>query len=267
MSLIMPSNKMTSNMAEHKARGTSGEDFGSNDGTTQKGDRFNFPCSDRKFLGSRDFNDGTHKEFYNATNNGYKFSFYTCHCTHDDKNILATGDNYSGSTGYHVHILFFHGHQSIDFMQNNRNTLGVTFEEVNKKCINETTPPTTTSKTFKAVREGKSQDNGTFYFDEKYYNDFKDGKQSASAVDTNGNTWAKDTTWTKVYSPSGSSSSVKEMTSYYDGGWHKEPSSGYIPFKSNDSALVKESDTTKYGSGAYRLTVAKSGWQANTRFK
>lgn len=200
MSLVMPSNKMTSNMAEHKARGISGEDFGSNDGSTQKGDRFNFPCSDRKFLGSRDFNDGTHKEFYNGTNNGYKFSFYTCHCTHDDKNILATGDNYSGSTGYHVHILFFHGHQSIDFMQNNRNTLGVTFEEVNAKCQNSSTPPT---------------------------------------------------------------SSVKQMTKYYDGGWKNAT----IPFKSNDPDLVVEKDTTKYGSGTYRLTKDKNGWLKDTRFK
>lgn len=52
-----------------------------------------------------------------------------------------------------------------------------------------TTPPPaepTAPKTFKAVRKGKSTDNGTFYFAEKYYNDFKDKKQSAIAYDTTG---------------------------------------------------------------------------------
>lgn len=75
-----------------------------------------------------------------------------------------------------------------------------------------TTSSTPTPKTFKAVRENKSKDNGTFYFDEKYYNDLKDGTQAYDAVDTKGNTWAATTTWTKVYAPEGSS--TEEIKGY-----------------------------------------------------
>lgn len=83
-----------------------------------------------------------------------------------------------------------------------------------------TTPPPaepTTPKTFKAVRKGKSTDNGTFYFDEKYYSDFKDKKQSAIAYDTTGAKWNKDTTWTEVYAPAGGSSTSDVTTCYKEG--------------------------------------------------
>lgn len=140
--LKAPGQVMTSNMQDHKSRGTSGEDFVLNGGCTSTS-KMTKPCSDLKLIGSRSFSDGTYKEFYQGSMNGYKFSMYTCHC-HD---FVTTGDDYAGSTGYHLHHLYFHGHQSIDYMQNNRNTKGVTLGEIDAKCVPSTsTPPTKTIK-------------------------------------------------------------------------------------------------------------------------
>lgn len=129
--LKTPGDLMTWNMEQHKNTGTSGEDYiwsGTKMTTTTK---MNKPCSDLKYIGYLKCDDGTYKEFYQGSCNGYKFSMYTCHC----KNFVTTGDDYPGSTGLHIHQLYFHGHQSIDYMQTNRNTKGVKQSEVDAKCV------------------------------------------------------------------------------------------------------------------------------------
>lgn len=266
--LIKPGGTITGTFEWHKSVGTTGEDNGYN--PTPYGAVFNKPATKFTKLGAKDLNDGTHAEYFQFTApNGFKFSGRTCHCI----DYKAVGDNYTGSTGYHLHAQYCVGHKSMEWIQENRNSSAfIPFAELEKEAsaygpAPTTPPPSSSTKTFKAVRENKSSDNGTFYFDEKYYNDLKDGKQANEAYDTKGGKWLKDTTWTKVYSPSGSTSNVKDMTNYYDDGWHKEPNSSYIPFKSNDPDLVVEKDTTRYGSGAYRLTKTKNNWKVDTRFK
>lgn len=109
---------MTSSFQDHKNRGTTGEDWGSDDGSTQKNDQFKFPCSNKKKVGTAQFSDGTYAEYWNFTSdNGLKFSCRTCHCT----DFKATGDGYTGSTGYHLHAQFCLGHKSEDWIQTNRN--------------------------------------------------------------------------------------------------------------------------------------------------
>lgn len=158
-----PGTIMTSNMSDHKSRGTSGEDYVIEGGCTTK-TQMQKPCSDFEKIGSRSFSDGTYKEFYQGTCNGYKFSMYTCHC----KDFVTVGDDYAGSTGLHLHQLYFHGHQTIDYMQDNRNTKGVTLGEVDAKCV----PSTSTSapKTVKGYSFNEcSADSGVSFFDiEKY---------------------------------------------------------------------------------------------------
>lgn len=116
--LKAPSNRMTSSFQDHKSRGTTGEDWGSNDGSTSKNDQFEYPCKNYKKVGTATFSDGTYCEYYNFTSdNGLKFSCRTCHC-HDFK---ATGDDYLGSTGYHIHAQFCLGHKTEEWIQTNRN--------------------------------------------------------------------------------------------------------------------------------------------------
>lgn len=116
--LITPSNRMTSSFEDHKNRGTTGEDWGSNDGSTQQNDQFNFPCKTKTKVGTANLSDGTYAEYWNFTSEyGLKFSCRTCHC-HDFK---ATGDDYLGSSGFHLHSQFCLGHKTEEWIQENRN--------------------------------------------------------------------------------------------------------------------------------------------------
>lgn len=130
--LTKPSNIRTSDMADHKSRGTSGEDYGSNDGSTSYGDKFSYPCSNVDLIHTQWYSSGTlYKEFYHLTaSNGFKFSALTCHA----KGFSAYNDGYPESTGPHLHVQWFIGHQTADWMQTNRNTHSVTFEELDKQA-------------------------------------------------------------------------------------------------------------------------------------
>lgn len=254
--LKTPGEIMTSSMEDHKTRGTSGEDYVRTGGCASTTKMIK-PCSDLKLIGSRNFSDGTYKEFYQGSMNGYKFSMYTCHC-HD---FVTTGDDYAGSTGYHLHQLYFHGHQTIDYMQDNRNTKGVKQSEIDAKCVptSTTTPPTSTNtkEYVEAVRSGKTSDNGTFKFDVKYYDELKDLCNQKDIYDLSGVKWLSGTTWTSIKKV-GSSSSRYKLTQYYYNGWKKDTS---IPFYNDDK------DLKKLGNGEYQLLKDKSGWLKGTKFK
>lgn len=118
-SLIKPSNLISSSFNEHKERGTTGEDWKiDTGGSTPKNHQFKFPCGKRTKVGTANLNDGTYAEYWNFTSdNGLKFSARTCHCT----DYKATGDNYTGSTGYHLHAQFCLGHKTEAWIQENRN--------------------------------------------------------------------------------------------------------------------------------------------------
>lgn len=182
------------------------QDFGDpteNDGTP-KGFQFEYPTAHMVRVETNDdtTSGGSTVEFYHDKVNN--ISCRTVHCHN-----FATHDKGDGSTGYHIHICFFMGCPTPQYMQENRKNATVTYtaKEINDKLLPVETPPPTTKKTFKAVRSGKDKHNGTFYFDEKYYNDFKDKKQQYDAKDTTGANWKATTTWTEVYAPTGGSSS------------------------------------------------------------
>lgn len=142
----------------------------------------------------------------------------------------------------------------------------------------ESTPPqnsgTNSGKTFKAVREGKTKDNGTFYFPDKYYNDLKDGYQSYDAEDTNGNTWAATTTWTKVYAPEGSSTSepvTKTVKGYSFKKCSADNGVSFFPIEeygsTQDDLCFNLSNLKKLSSGAYDLIKEQHEYQEHTQLK
>lgn len=193
------------------------EDFGDHDNNgTNKGYQFEYPTATMVKLSGEDFttSGGSLVQFFHDKTNN--ISCRTVHC-----NNFKTNDLGDDSTGYHIHITYFMGLQSANYMQDNRKNTSVTYtaKEIDSKLSPVSPPPDQSSgkKTFKAVRSGKSTDNGTFYFDEKYYNDFKDKKQSADAKDTNGDNWKAGTTWTSVYAPAGGSSTSTSFKATYLG--------------------------------------------------
>lgn len=163
--LKAPGDLMTADMAWHKNNGTSGEDWIWKNIEMSVTTQMTKPCSDLKYIGNLDLSDGSYKEFYHGTMNGYKFSCYTCHC----KDFVTTGDNYKGSTGLHIHLLCFHGHQTIDYMQQNRNTKGVTLAEIDAKCLPQSTstPPTKTVKGY-SFKKCSSNNGASFFPIEEY---------------------------------------------------------------------------------------------------
>lgn len=139
-----------------------------------------------------------------------------------------------------------------------------------KTSASSSTPPA--AKTFKAVREGKSTDNGTFYFDEKYYADFKDGTQASSAVDTKGNTWEATTTWTKVYAPEGSSSSTtKTVKGYSFNECSGNNGVSYFDIEeygsTQDDLCFNIENLKKLSDGSYDLIKAQHDYDVHTRFR
>lgn len=134
-----------------------------------------------------------------------------------------------------------------------------------------TTSSTPTPKTFKAVREGKSKDNGTFYFDEKYYADLKDLTQANSAVDTKGNTWAATTTWTKVYAPEGSSTTTKTVKGYSFNECSANNGSSFFDIEeygsTQDDLCFNIENLKKLSSGNYDLIKAQHGYAEHTQFR
>lgn len=199
--ITKPSNRVTWNWEQHKNGDplTSGEDFGNDRGWTEYGDQFKYLTKTFKKIGTHKYSDGTYKEFFNFTcDNGYKFSALTCHC----KDFKATGDDYLGSTGYHLHLTCFKGTQSMEFMQNNRNTHSVPLATISQDADKYSSqkggePAAGKKKYFKATRIDRSYE-GTYEFEEKYYNDLKDGYQNYDAKDVTGSTWYATTVWDEV---------------------------------------------------------------------
>lgn len=242
--LKAPGDLMTWNMEQHKNTGTSGEDWIWKNIEMKPTTQMTKPCVDMVKIGDEWFSDGTYKEFFHGTMNGYKFSCYTCHC----EDFVTVGDNYAGSTGLHIHLLCFHGHQTQEYMQQNRNTKGVTLAEIDAKCVPQnttTTPPTTsTPKEYvEAKRSGKSSYNGTFKFDVKYYEELKDLCNQKDIYDLDDEKWLAGTTWTSVKKVgSSSSSSIKtyRRTHGNDQGYYK------IDTKYMNNLTVKGTTNDKY---------------------
>lgn len=150
----------------------------------------------------------------------------------------------------------------------------VSFMRVESSTPSEPTTPSNSNSGFRLNRAETQNYPGNYDFDENQRANFDsnwDIKDGHSAVDRQGTLWIEETAFTFVTNlGTSSTSSVKELTYYYFNKWIKEPNAGYVPFKSNDSRLEKETDTARYGSGAYRFksnTTNTSGWDIDTRFK
>lgn len=135
---------------------------------------------------------------------------------------------------------------------------------------------TNSGKTFKAVRDGKSKHNGTFYFDEKYYSDLKDLYQNYTAVDTTGTTWAATTTWTKVYAPEGTSEAPSKTVKGYSFNevWGYHPDTGVLTWfdieeygSTEDDICFNLSNMTKNSDGSYTLKEKEDGYVSGTKLK
>lgn len=267
--LKAPGAVMSADMAWHKNNGTTGEDFvtgGKMTTTTQ----MTKPCSDFKYIGDEWFNDGTYKQFFHGVMNGYKFSVLTCHC--DD--YVTVGDNYAGSTGLHLHHTYFHGHQSIDYMQANRNTKGVTQAEVDAKCVPQST--SSTKAGFRLNRSSTQSYPGNYDFDEdqrQHFDSNYDIKDGHTAVDRQGTTWLEDTAFTFVCNLCGSA--PKEVRGYsFNECWGYHPNTGDLCWfdielygSTQDDICFELSNLTKNSDGTYTLKSAEDSYAKGTKFR
>lgn len=175
--LIKPSNRITASWDWHKSVGTTGQDWGNDRGYTQEGDKFKYPSSSYKKVGTADYSNA-YCEFFNLTApNGYKYSMRTCHvkdmvAIKDYNDADNDGNESSEMYDFHLHAQFYEGHQTEQFMQENRNgSKCLSFEDIDKKASAykpSSTPPAT--KTTKGYSFNEcSADNGKSFFDIEAY--------------------------------------------------------------------------------------------------
>lgn len=269
--LKVPGDIMTADMAWHKNNGTSGEDWimeGGMSTTTQ----MIKPCTDLKLIGNEWFPDGTYKEFYQGSCNGYKFSMYTCHC----EDFVTVGDNYAGSTGLHIHTLYFNGHQTVTYMQNNRNTLGVTLAEIDAKCIpqsDEPEKPVDNGKGFRLNRASTQSYPGNYDFDEDQRQHFDgnwDIKDGHKAVDRAGTTWIEETAFTFVTNL-GTSSSTQTVKGY---SFNECSANNGVDFfdietygSTEDDLCFNIENLEKLSNGNYKLLKEQHDYDKYTQFR
>lgn len=107
------------------------EDFGDHDNNgTNKGYQFEYPTATMVKLSGEDFttSGGSLVQFFHDKTNN--ISCRTVHC-----NNFKTNDLGDDSTGYHIHITYFMGLQTAEYMQENRKNTSVTYtaSEINAK--------------------------------------------------------------------------------------------------------------------------------------
>lgn len=267
--LKAPGDLMTADMAWHKAKGTSGEDWVWKGVKMTTSTQMTKPCSDLKLIGDRHLSDGTYKQFYHGSMNGYKFSCYTCHC--DD--FVTVGDDYPGSTGLHIHLLCFHGHQTVDYMQNNRNTHGVTLGEIDAKCAPAVQDqPEEDDKGFRLNRASTQSYPGNYDFNEdqrQHFDSNWDILKGHTAKDRQGTNWLETTAFTFVCNLGESSS--KTVKGYSFNECSANNGSSFFDIEeygsTQDDLCFNIENLKKLSNGNYDLIKAQHGYAVHTQFR